>query len=424
MQSVVLPLLLVVCVAEEAVQQKRRLLESSEPVNREKFKEKAWVPWDEQARKENPKSNMMLTAQDIEKVNAEHTTGAMKDVGPLDDYLDLWYVNLKEGKDRRECMDKQIAELGVKSHRFQGFNFKRCESWEADDITRCLTKKKYPDCIGKKGIAFGITTHGSASNTDNERKYHIVSNWCSHKRMMAQMYKEHQQQKSKKKYAIMMEDDVAFNRKEFMRKVVNFCETYDGKYNKTWTMVQIDPFGSKCDKHIVGHFEGLPVWKPKNVNNGWACSNYWGAQALLIKYDAIPEIIQHMEEHETVPLDWLPGKLETGLAWRANIALNPEASRSVHMKVPLPQYCKRSVQHSTIGFRQKTTARAFSLAEKTGENPLDVKHDIDEVTVDPAQDENYAKLVEQYQSYDPKGTYLEWIKMQEKARTDLKKYGI
>merc|ERR1719161_2817003 len=100
--------------------------------------------------------------------------------------------------------------------------------------------------------------------------------------MMAHMLKKRDMLNTthKTKYAVILEDDVAFDRKEFLRKVVNFAETYDGKLNKTWQMVQIDPFGSKCDKHIVGYFEGLPVWKPKNVNQGWECSNYWGAQAL------------------------------------------------------------------------------------------------------------------------------------------------
>merc|ERR1719388_408547 len=181
---------------------------------------------------------------------------------------------------------------------------------------------------------------------------------------MAHMLKKHQESNATKKpkYAVILEDDVAFDRKDFMRKIVNFAETYDGKLNKTWQMVQIDPFGSKCDKHIVGHFEGLPVWKPKNVNQGWECSNYWGAHALLVKYSAIPSIIKHMEENPTVPLDWLPARLTGGLALRANIALNPEASRSVHMKVPMPEYCQKTVKSSTIGgFRQKSLQRAFAL---------------------------------------------------------------
>merc|ERR1719424_2216617 len=161
-------------------------------------------------------------------------------------------------------------------------------------------------------------------------------------------------------------------------------------------MVQIVPSGSKCDKHIVGKFEGLPVWKPRSVNQGWDCSNYWGAQALLVKYDAIPGIIKHMEDHPTVPLDWLPAQLPGGLAWRANIALNPEASRAVHMRVPLPQYCQQSVKTSTIGgFRQKSLQRAMALAQKSGENVLDAK----KVVVDPDHAEGYSKLVEAYNNY-------------------------
>merc|ERR550537_356970 len=142
-----------------------------------------------------------------------------------------------------------------------------------------------------------VSTHSSQDNAAVDRIYHVVSNWCSHKRMLAQMLKKKKETNSTVKYAVVLEDDVAFDRREFTRKVVNFIEKYDGKYNSTWSMVQIDPFGSKCDKHIVGEFEGLPVWKPDSVNNGFFCSNYWGAQALLIKYASIPGIIQYMENH-------------------------------------------------------------------------------------------------------------------------------
>merc|ERR1719160_1346289 len=236
--------------------------------------------------------------------------------------------------------------------------------------------------------------------------------------MMQEMYKRHIESNSTKKYAVVLEDDVAFDRREFMRKVVNFAEMYDGKYNTSWSMVQIDPFGSKCDKHIVGSFEGLPVWKPRNVNMGWECSNYWGAQALLVKYEKMPEIIKHMEDHPTVALDWLPAHLPAGLAWRANIALNPEAARSVHMRVPMPRYCEKSVKHSTIGsFRQKSMARAMAFAQTSGANPLDAA----KVVVDP-DDAEFAQLVDKYNAYNPEGSYADWMDMKEKARADLAKY--
>eukprot|EP00746_Dinoflagellata_sp_MGD_P157901 gnl/MRDRNA2_/MRDRNA2_86344_c0_seq1.p1 gnl/MRDRNA2_/MRDRNA2_86344_c0~~gnl/MRDRNA2_/MRDRNA2_86344_c0_seq1.p1 ORF type:complete len:422 (+),score=94.96 gnl/MRDRNA2_/MRDRNA2_86344_c0_seq1:83-1348(+) len=380
-------------------------------------------------------SNEKLTNQELAKRTFEHTTGKMRDVGPLSEYIDFWYVNLKDSRDRRDCMDRQIGEMGMKPHRFAAYSFKRCRDALTDDIQTCLVQKKYGDCV-KSGVNWGsVKTHGSASNTELERMYKIVSNWCSHKRMMAYMLKKRDAlnttEARKPKYAVILEDDVAFDRHDFLRKVVNFAETYDGKYseqnpgkvhgaNQTWQMVQIDPFGSKCDKHIVGYFEGLPVWKPRNANGGWECSNYWGAQALLVKYSEIPNIIKHMEDHQTVPLDWLPAHLPGGLALRANIALNPEASRSVHMRVPMPQYCRKSVSQSTIGgFRQKSLGRAMALAEKSGANPLDAA----KVVIDP-EDADYANLVEKYNSASTPATYSEWMDMKEKARTDLNKYGI
>jgi len=299
-------------------------------------------------------SNKKMSKEDIVKTTTEHTTGAMKDVGPIEDYLELWYVNMKGANDRKQCMDKQIEEMNMKPKSYQGINFHQCQG-KSDDIVKCLTVNGYGDCV-KKGIqSQAASTHGSQSKNEMVQKYHIISNACSHKRMMAHMLKQHTESKSKAKYAVLLEDDVAFDRHDFVRKVVNFAETYDGKYNETWHMVQIDPFGSKCDKHIVGKFEGLPVWKPTNVNNNMECSNYWGAQALLVKYEKIPSIISHMEHHPTVPLDWLPAELDHGIAWQANIAKNPEAQNQYyagevhHQWAQFPKYCKKSVKESTIG---------------------------------------------------------------------------
>merc|ERR1719281_544790 len=115
-------------------------------------------------------------------------------------------------------MDRQISEMKVKPNRFVGFNFKRCKAWDSDNLIECLKKKKYRDCVAS-GVNWGaIQTHGSQGGTELERNYHIVSNVCSHKRMMKEMYNQWQESNSTKKYAVLLEDDVAFQSKEFMRK--------------------------------------------------------------------------------------------------------------------------------------------------------------------------------------------------------------
>jgi len=315
-------------------------------------------------------SNKRILKDELAQIVKDHSSGAQKDVGPIEDYLDLWYVNMKQSKDRRQCMDKQIEEMGMKPHIYAGLNFHKCIGAKDPNIAACLTDSGYGDCV-KRGLnPQGIATHGSKAGDDIAQAYRIVSNACSHKRALAHMLKTHRESKSKAKYAVLMEDDVIFYRGDFVRKIVNFAETYDGKYNETWTMVQIDPFGSKCDKHIAGYFEGMPVWKPTNVNNNHECSNYWGAQALLVKYDTISKIITHMETHPTIPLDWLPAELDHGLAWRADIAKNPEmvnqfyAGEMHHQWVNLPDYCKKSVKESTIG-ASASASIGKSFAEKT-----------------------------------------------------------
>merc|ERR1719420_190020 len=123
----------------------------------------------------------------------------MKDVGPIEDYLELWYVNMNGAKDRQQCMEKQIEEMSLKPNRYNGLNFHQCTKKSGSDpaLVKCLTLNGYGDCV-KKGIqAQGIMTHGSKAGDDIAQQYHIISNACGHKRLMSHLMKRAKEGKSK-----------------------------------------------------------------------------------------------------------------------------------------------------------------------------------------------------------------------------------
>merc|ERR1719191_73174 len=101
--------------------------------------------------------------------------------------------------------------MGLKPHIFKALNFGKCQSRKNESIVACLADNGYGDCV-KRGLnPQAIATHGSAGNSLTERNYHIISNACGHKRALAEMLKRHKESKSKSKYAVLLEDDVAFD---------------------------------------------------------------------------------------------------------------------------------------------------------------------------------------------------------------------
>lgn len=183
----------------------------------------------------------------------------------------------------------------------------------------------------------------------------MIANYCGHKRLL----QEQANNPSASEYIVVLEDDVIIDRQWFKPVIEDFILNFDK--HKTWSMVQLDPFGYKSTEDFVGHFRGKPVWKPQFKA---PCSQYWGFQAVIFRKSALPKINKHMASNPAMPIDWLQYGVDHSIAFSSLIARNPESLSNENWvgedgkKVVLPNFCAKTVMKSTIA-RQKITENMF-----------------------------------------------------------------
>jgi len=260
--------------------------------------------------------------------------------------IEVWYINLKSRTDRRDCMEKQLTDMGIVPHRFEALEVKK------DDIKE---GGQYHDCLQAgltKNSAYIDATAGGISS-GFRTKMAIIGNTCSHKRLFDQIAKSN----STAKYFIVMEDDAILNPLKFKTAVNEFVDEkwgYKGKFAKDWQMIQLDFVGSSCKDHQVGRMGGKRVFKPKNIFQpgigGADCSRYFGAQALVVQKDTLPSVVDHMNTHKVLPMDWVQGELPRGLAWRPQVARSPN---NKFFAKKLPDFCSKSTHKSSISLKRK-----------------------------------------------------------------------
>merc|ERR1719265_3048777 len=104
--------------------------------------------------------------------------------------------------------------------------------------------------------------------------------------------------------------------------------------------------------HQVGKFGGKRVFKPKDIasptGGGADCSRYFGAQALLMQKPTLTEVVDHMDTHKVLPMDWVQGDLPRALAWRPQIARSP-----IQKFNKLPEFCSNKIRTSSISFKHE-----------------------------------------------------------------------
>jgi len=291
--------------------------------------------------------------------------------------IEVWYINMKARTDRRNCIEKQLLDMGIVPHRF-----------EAVEPTPADLKEggKYHDCV--KGGYLKNQAYVDAGNGGIRMGEHvkmgIIGDTCSHKRVFEEMAKS----KSNAKYFVVLEDDVILNPLKFKTAINQFVDPqygYKGKHSENWQMVQLDFIGSSCRDHTIGKAGGKRVFKPKDIfmpaYGGADCARYFGTHAMLMQKDTLPSVIEHMETHKALPMDHLQGELPRALAWRPQIAHQVSTQKGRKM----PEFCSKKVKGSSINFRR--TAQPKKADEKADrETSLDMNSWIDEFKAEAPTD--------------------------------------
>jgi len=258
--------------------------------------------------------------------------------------IDFYYVNMDNAKERKNCVERQFKDMPGKPQpiRFPAIQFPdRCAKKKKNrDYEACLKESGLGDCF-VSGIDYAATgTHGSQEHDTHRIRNAIISNWCGHKRLFESM-EQQRQNGTAPEYFVVLEDDVVLDRKYFTKVIKDFVTNYE---NRDWDAVQLDPFGHKDRKDMIGQFRGKPVFKPAADGQ---CSAYWGFHAVLVKTAALHRINHWMSINQAVPIDWLPWRMPHMLAYSALVSRNPEAQMTGGAVV-LPSYCSAKVMKSTI----------------------------------------------------------------------------
>jgi len=284
-------------------------------------------------------------ADKIRKLELKAEEEALKGKDSSKATVDVFYVNMDNQKERKNCLERQFKDMPGKPQpkRYPALRF-------PDVCSKSKTHQKYEECLKEadlgdcfeSGIDYAATgTHGTQNHDEHRIRSAVLSNWCGHKRLFKQLEAD-AKNGTAADYVVILEDDVILDRKYFMNVIKDFATQY---HNRDWDLVQLDPFGHKDRKDFVEHFRGKPVFKPAADST---CSAYWGFHAVLLKTSALHRINHWMSMNQAVPIDWLPWRMPHVLAYSALVSRNPEAALKGGVVV-LPQYCSSKVMKSTIG---------------------------------------------------------------------------
>lgn len=268
--------------------------------------------------------------------------------------FDVWYINTPDGVERNRCMQKQLRHAHLKARRYSADVFGHC-SGGASSLAKCLEQQGFGDCV-QGGIDWSaVSSHGDDTHASVEVSSHIISNYCSHKRLFSKIAMSG----NASEFALVFEDDVLLDTDALVLEIDSFLEAYR---DIDWDLVVVDPMniqvdfvyqgrlkGGMCDRYETGRHRGRPVWRVPQVKAGQygpclfeECS-FCGAQALLVRTASIKRLVAVMEAQPAVPMDWLPRHVPGSLAWRPEVALNPRGSG----RGP-PEVCGMQAESSSI----------------------------------------------------------------------------
>jgi len=251
--------------------------------------------------------------------------------------LEIWYVNLKGSTQREQCVEGQLKRQGLEPHRFNAVKYPtKCDANEKSPKDKNCFRKLYGDCM-KGGInRQAVTAHTKPGSTPGAVQKGVISNWCSHKRILDQFAND--TKASQEKYYVILEDDVIIS-PTFARALESFIATYPNE----WKYIQVDPFGAPGTQ--VAFHQGQ-VTEPGRKGEKRPGDNY-GMHCLVVKQSEVEGLLNYFSTHEVVPIDWITKDIPGMITWTPNIAQNPEGHNG-DVVFAKPPYCKDGIYKSDI----------------------------------------------------------------------------
>lgn len=211
--------------------------------------------------------------------------------------LNIFYINLDNSTERRDCMEKQLRTLkstalqeGFDIHveRFPAVRLEGCS-----DADACV--QKYPECFpsGKTGF-FPATHSGERGHEEHDEKVlrGVLGNLCSHTKLFRNL------RGLIDKYDIFMvlEDD-AILKNTFFSELSRFFRVHP----PYWTLVAIDTFATPSSLPPETDFISDQVYSISAARN-----MYWGAHAWLLNPVQLDSFMAWYEAMPVMAVDWVP----------------------------------------------------------------------------------------------------------------------
>jgi len=246
--------------------------------------------------------------------------------------MEVWYVNLPDSKERKQCLEGQLKKQLIEPHRFDAVRYPtKCEGGNKN----CM-RKQFSDCI-QGGINWeAVSHHGTVSKGAGMVQKGVIANWCSHKRILDELAT--QNKTDQEKYYVILEDDVILA-PNFRLKLENFIAGYT---KSTWDFIQVDPFGAE-GKAVA--FHNGKVTAPSAKGTKIVGDNY-GMHCLVVKQSKLDVIQKYFGTHEVIPIDWIAKDIPNMITWAGGVTMNPEGHNGPAF--PTPAYCKAGIFKSTI----------------------------------------------------------------------------
>jgi len=247
--------------------------------------------------------------------------------------MEVWYVNLDESQQRKQCVEGQLKKQFIEPHRFAAVKYPtHCGG--AKPNKNCF-RKEFSDCIAGGINWAAVSHHGTISAGAGAVQKGVIANWCSHKRMLDLLAQDNKTEEEK--YYVILEDDIILSPK-FRLGLENFIATYPGE----WKYIQVDPFGAEGRKVAFHNGRVTEPGKKGEKNPG---DNY-GMHCLVVKQSELPTLQNYFTNHEVIPIDWIAKDIPGMITWAGNVVQNPEGHNGFEWQKP--GFCSDAIYKSNI----------------------------------------------------------------------------
>jgi len=276
-----------------------------------------------------------------------------------------------EDPSRASCMNNAFRALGLGDSFALGLGPRRIELAQispacsqlpsASDYNACLAKHGMDDCDFVGELNLNDVDPDTSFEHRAKVRDHVVAGTCGFKRSLELVNAN----AGDTPYIFMVNENAVLDQQNMKNKLLDLIDRYS---SRPWSAIQLDPYGHEEP------MQAGPVWKQMAVDDENAKSRFHGFHAVLLKREAIPEMLAELKGKTVGPADRIPRHTSGWLAANLGVAYDPHMaaltgmdgcskfpSRSSHFQV------SRAEVPENWGFDASVVGEDASFQEVMGE---------------------------------------------------------